>query len=185
MQEIWKDIKGYEGLYQVSNFSRIKCIERIVPTKNQYGISSSRKIKSKILKPYKRNSKRNDNHLVVCLYKNNKSKLFFIHRLIAEAFIPNPNNYPIINHIDGNPLNNKINNLEWSTIQMNTQHAYNIGLAKPTKTRKINQYTLNDDFIKSWDTIKEAEQSLNLHHIGDCCRKLRNRAGNYHWRYAD
>lgn len=185
MQEIWKDIKGYEGLYQVSNLGNVKCLERILPTKNQYGICSTRKIKEKILNPYRRNAKRGDNHLVVCLYKNNIKKLCFVHRLVAIAFISNSNNYPCINHIDGNPLNNNINNLEWCTIQMNTQHAYDIGLQTPTKTRIVNQYTLDDKFIRTWSTIKEAELTLNLYHIGDCCRGIRNRAGNYHWKFAD
>ena len=185
MQEIWKDIKDYENLYQVSNLGNVKCLERILPTKNQYGICSNRKIKTRILKPYKRNAKREANHLVVCLYKNGLSKLIFVHRLVAQAFIPNPNNYPVVNHIDGNPLNNNVSNLEWCTIQKNTQHAYDIGLAKPTKTRKINQYTLDDIYIKTWNTIKEAEQALNLHHIGDCCRNIRNRAGEYHWKFTD
>ena len=184
MQEIWKDIKGFENKYQVSNLGNIKSLSRTLPTNNQYGNKSKRNVKTILLKPYPRNCKAT-NHLVVTLYKNKQKKLYWVHRLVAEAFIPNPQNYPYINHKDGNPENNCVNNLEWCTIQMNTQHAYDLGLEKPSKTRKVKQYTLNKEYIKTWDTINEAEITLNLHHIGDVCRGIRNRAGNYLWTFAD
>jgi len=184
-KEIWKDIEDYKGLYQVSNYGRIKCLERIVPCSNQFGTYSTRKIKAYILSPYRRNAKRNDNHLVVCLYKNNIKKLHFVHRLVAQAFIKNTNNYPFINHLDGNPLNNYVDNLEWCTVQMNTKHAYKIGLAKPSNTKQVNQYTLDGTFIKTWNTIKEAEKTLKLYHISDCCHNKRNRAGNFLWKFTN
>lgn len=109
--EIWKDIKGYEGLYQVSNLGRIK---------------SFSKRKELIRKPTK-NKKRNG-YLEISLFKNNKEKRFKVHRLVAEAFIPNPENKEEVNHIDGNKSNNNKNNLEWVTDKENKEHAWKNGL---------------------------------------------------------
>ena len=114
--EIWKDIEGYEGLYQVSNLGRVKSI---------YGWCGNRFVKrTKILK-LKINNK---GYTKVYLYKNKKSKMFFVHRLVAMAFVPNPNNLPQVNHKDGNKLNNSIGNLEWCTCSENIKHAYKTGL---------------------------------------------------------
>ena len=95
MKEIWKDIKGYEGLYQVSNMGRVKSLKRIS--------FDGRRIEEKILK-YKRAGR--GQYQCVGLYKNNTSKYKTIHRLVAEAFVPNPNNLPQVNHKDENPKNN-------------------------------------------------------------------------------
>ncbi|RXM57212.1 NUMOD4 domain-containing protein [Clostridium tetani] len=105
-KEIWEDIEGYEGLYQVSNLGRVKSLNY----KNR-GIE-------KLLKQFE-DSK---GYLKVGLSKNKKSKHLFVHRLVAKAFIPNLNNYPIINHKDENPLNNSINNLEWCTYKYNNNY---------------------------------------------------------------
>ena len=123
MQEIWKDIKNYEGCYQVSNLGRVRSLTRKVNTYNGVRIT-----KGKLLKPLKTNR----NYLRVCLKKNQKGKYVSIHRLVATAFIPNPNNYNVINHIDSNTYNNSVNNLEWCTQSHNIKEAYRIGNAKPT-----------------------------------------------------
>ena len=118
MQEIWKDIKGYEGLYQVSNFGRIKSLDKIVNTNNQYGNVSTKTIKGKILK-----QRILRKYFSIGLTKNKKQKTFFVHRIVAENFIENENNYPCINHKDGNKLNNYINNLEFTTYRENSLHS--------------------------------------------------------------
>ena len=109
--EIWKDIVGYEGLYKVSNFGRIKSFSRRGTTK-------------KILKPWINRQ----GYLIVDLCKNSKSKHFPIHRLVATAFIQNPENKPEPNHEDGNKFNNHVSNLKWVTKSENIQHAMNSGL---------------------------------------------------------
>lgn len=113
MKEIWKDIIEYEGLYQVSNKGRVKSLSRIIE-----GRWGNTLLKEKLLNPtyYKGYAK-------VGLTKSGKLKHNALHRLIAIAFIPNPNNKPCINHIDCNPSNNSIENLEWVTYQENILHA--------------------------------------------------------------
>ena len=121
MEEIWKDIKGFEDKYQVSNLGRIKSLER----KNSRG----NQIREKILKLiYDK-----DGYLLVNLYKNSKKKTYKVHRLVALAHIPNPNNYPQVNHKDENPSNNHISNLEWCTNKYNC----NYGTKKERLSKKL------------------------------------------------
>jgi len=110
-EEIWRDIKGYEGFFQISNKGRVKSLARV----DRRG----HRVKERILKHH---TSRNGYHRVG-LNKNGKYPIKYIHRLISEAFIPNPENKPQINHIDGNKLNNKIDNLEWVTSKQNCIHA--------------------------------------------------------------
>ena len=123
MQEIWKDIKNFEGCYQVSNLGRVRSLTRKVPTFN--GVRTT---KGQILKTYTSNT----GYLRIDLRSNQKHKYVSIHKLVAETFIPNPNNYCVINHIDGNRLNNNADNLEWCTQSHNIKEAYRLGIAKPT-----------------------------------------------------
>ena len=175
MKEIWKDIKNYEGLYQISNLGRVKSLKRYV---NHSG-NSKRVVNEKILKPVIDNTK----YFVVSLWKDNKHTRPHIHRLVAETFISNLENKPHINHIDGNKLNNSVNNLEWCTPKENIIHAYKIGLNK--NNRIVNQYDLNGNFIKTWNNIKEAQVFYKTTHIGECCRGTRNQTKNYIWKYAN
>lgn len=115
MDEIWKDIKDYEGLYQVSNLGRVRSLDKIVIRTD----GKNRHQKGKILKL--QISKYGYN--VITLWNNNVSKQFKVHRLVAMAFIPNPNNLPQVNHIDEDKLNNKIDNLEWCTALENNRHS--------------------------------------------------------------
>lgn len=135
--EIWKDIEGYEGLYQVSNFGKIKSLGNKNCHKNEL-----------ILKLGIRNT-----YYVINLTKNNNRKSFQVHRLVANAFIPNPYNYPIVNHKDENPLNNNVDNLEWCTQKHNVIHSKH----KMYKQRKIIYSDINEKYIfksKSSTTIK-------------------------------
>lgn len=107
MKEIWKDIDGFEGLYKISNLG------------NVYSYISNR-----LLNPRIDNFGRRGVHF----YQNKKECCFRIHRLVAQHFIPNPNNYPEVNHIDGNKMNDRIDNLEWCTGSQNVKHAFKLGL---------------------------------------------------------
>lgn len=129
INEIWKDVKDYEGLYQVSNIGRVKSLKKEV---NGRG-NKVRIVKERILKPvivyngYER----------VILSKNCKTKLYRVNRLVAQAFIPNNNNYPIINHIDGDKRNNNVDNLEWCSYSHNSREAYRLGLKKYSPKRLV------------------------------------------------
>ena len=110
-EEIWKDIKDYEGLYQVSNYGRIKSLKRKVKTKN----GNYQGYNEKILKYGETNKK----YYIVALCKNGKISAKLVHRLVAEAFIPNPDNKPCVDHIDTNSKNNNSINLMWCTQKEN------------------------------------------------------------------
>lgn len=125
------------------------------------------------------------------MFKNRKKKRYKIHRLVAITFIPNIDNKPEVNHIDGNKENNCISNLEWTTSSENMQHAFKMGLAKVNKNMKgrfgtdnpnskpVNQYTLDNVFIKSWESTKDIERELKIHHshISKCCKGKLKTAG--------
>lgn len=193
MKEVWKDIEGYEGLYQISNFGNVKSLDRKVNAKN----NKKRLIKGTFLKLRFNNR----NYNIVSLYKNNIQEVRFIHRLVAETFIPNPENKPEVNHIDGDKQNNKIDNLEWCTRTENNKHAWKTGLnkvsdnqkkaaaqsAKKRFSKKIIQYDLKGNFIKEWDSMSEAQRQLNIWHesIGKCCKGEIKTSGKYIWRYKE
>ena len=123
MEEIWKDIKDFEGLYKVSNLGNVKSSERRVKNgKNTFRTQKERLVK---LKP---NLERNG-YVYCMLYKDNKAYSKQVHRLVALAFIQNPDNLPQVNHKDGNKENNSIDNLEWVTDIQNKKHAWKTGLA--------------------------------------------------------
>ncbi len=115
---IWKDIQGYEGLYQISEYGDVKSLERAV--KAPQGI---RVKKEKVLKPYMSN-----HYQKVYLCKNGKCKQYSVHRLVATAFIRKPKEKEVVNHIDGDKLNNHYSNLEWCTQANNNEHAMKTGL---------------------------------------------------------
>lgn len=122
-QEIWKDVNGYEGHYQVSNYGQVRSVDRIVVRMYRGGFSKA----GKIVKPYVTPK----GYLRIQLSKDGKLKNFMVHRLVALAFIENPNNKPEVNHKDGNKRNNFLENLEWVTSSENQIHAYDTGLKKP------------------------------------------------------
>ena len=119
--EVWKDIKGFEGKYQISTLGNVRGLERLVPVNGGIKLYPER-----LLNP----SKEKDKYKYITLWHQSKSKSFFVHRLVAMAFIDNPNDYPSVNHIDGCKDNNCVENLEWCTHKQNSMHALKIGLRK-------------------------------------------------------
>lgn len=148
--EIWKDIKGYEGLYVVSNTGKIKSIDRYITDKNG-------KIKfthGRIIKVRSQNSGYN----VLRLCKNGKKPAFTVHRIVAETFIPNPENKPYTNHKDGNKQNNRVSNLEWVTPSENMRHAVDTGLWKYPGKTKDGRRRLSESMTKRMKGVPKTEE---------------------------
>lgn len=150
-KELWKPVKGYEGLYEVSNLGGIKSLARW----RKNGENSGYWQQEKILKQ----THTTTGYLKVELSKNKKRSSFKVHRLVAEAFIANPDNKPNINHKDGNPLNNKAENLEWCTQQENIIHALRTGLKKKLH---IPKEELKHLYIDKNLTAKEIGEMYNV-----------------------
>lgn len=168
MKEEFKDIKGYEGLYQISNLGRVKSL-------NYRHTGREKILKLKIDK---------DGYLLICLYKNGKQKFFTIHRLVAEEFIPNPNNLPQVNHKNEIKDDNRMENLEWCTVKYN--NIYN-GRQKRI-AEKISKSVLQIDkttneVIAEFPSTIEVQRQLGILHISECCKGKRNTAGGFKWQY--
>lgn len=128
-EEIWKPIKGFEDSYEVSNLGNVRSIDRYCIQKNNKSDKYNHIYKGKILKQYKNNA----GYMQVQLSYKYKSIPRRVHRLVAETFIDNPNDYVCVNHIDGNKINNNVNNLEWCTYSHNNSEARRLGLNKGYK----------------------------------------------------
>lgn len=176
-REIWKDIKGYEDKYQISNFGNIRSKEYNITITNKYGTTFLKKYNA----TYKKPTIANTGYYVVVLYNNKKHRTYLIHRLVAEHFIENPNNCECVNHIDGNKLNNNISNLEWCTHQENMAHAHNVLKVKTGPkgrigndsklSKKIIQLDKDNNIIKIWHSMSDVERVLNIStsSISSCC----------------
>ena len=153
--EVWKDIKGYEGQYQVSNKGNIHSVER----KNSRG----RKCGGRILKPgYDKNG-----YLLVSLYKNGKSKTKKIHRLVLETFVPNPNGLPEVNHKDENKTNNELSNLEWCTSRYNT----NYGTLIERLSKKVKAVNVKTGEVLTFNsTIEAGRKGYSQSRVAAACR---------------
>ena len=199
--EIWNPVVGYEGLYEVSSYGRVRSLDRID--------SNNHPLKGVILKPYISNS----GYLLVGLYKQQKRDRKLLHRLVAEAFLPNPDNKPEIDHIntiktdntvflneDGS-INYEKTNLRWTTRKENinnplTKTKMRINARKPSKgkygkkhhrSKSIIQYDKEGNFIKEWDCANDVERVLGISnkHIGSVCLGKRKSCGGYIWKYKN
>ena len=174
--EIWSDVRGYEGMYQVSSLGRIKSFDRPIKYKG-------RNDKSRVIKgSFKKLTNTDKGYLKTTLFKNGKGKTREIQRIVAETFIPNPENKPCVNHIDGNKHNNRVENLEWVTSQENTLHAVNI-LKKTLKP--VMQFDLLGNYIATYESAKQAEQITGVARcsISNVLCGRRHKAGGYVWKY--
>ena len=190
MTEIYKDIKDLEGKYQVSNFGQI------------LSLNYHRSGKPKLLKL----RKNKQGYLTVCIYKNGKKKIFKIHRLVAETFIPNPNNLPYVNHkIEGDEgkkmnfvffnedetIDEEKTTIEWVTAKENNNYgSRNIRISKTKtngkKSKKVLQFTLNGEFIREWPSTNECGRNgFDSSAVGRCCNSKQKSAYGYIWRYKE
>ena len=192
MTEEWEDIEGYENLYQVSNMGRVKSL----------GNGKSNKSKLKIMKT-------NLNHKgypMISLCKDGKNKGYSVHRLVAKAFIPNPDNLPQVNHIDENKENNCVDNLEWCTNEYNHNYGTRIERVRQKQignpklktclgkfgkdhhtSKPIIQFTLDGELVKKWDNAAcaEREEQFNSRSISRCCNGKRHTHKDFIWEFYD
>ena len=171
--EEWKDVKGYEGLYQVSDLGNVRSLN--------YKNTGEIKEMSQSIK---------DGYCVLRLCKNKTASMYRVHRLVAEAFIDNQDGLPIVNHIDGNKTNNHVSNLEWCTQQHNMKHAFTNGLCEQTKEAAVVNVRKAQESHKKpvrcittgkeFGSIYEAATYYGMHNgsnIINCCRGKRKSAG--------
>lgn len=183
LNEIFKPVKGYEGLYEVSNYGRVKSLGRNVKCRNNH----QRLLNTRILKI----GNNGNGYLIVNLSKNNKINIQYVHRLVAETFILNPNNYRYINHKDENSKNNMWTNLEWCTAKYNSNYGTLIERMTDTKIKKygkkVNQYDLDGNFIRSYNSLSLIQKEFNYCcvAIANCCKGKSKTSYGYIWRYAD
>lgn len=180
-------------IYQNKNFTPIKGYSDYYICKETSEVLSTKpcgkykKRAPKILKQINNSKLKTCNYFVVTLVdKTAKSRNKFIHRLMAETFLPNPKNKEQVNHIDGNKLNNNIDNLEWVTAKENSQHALKTGLiTQDYCSKKVHQYKLSGAYINSFKSAAYAEAKTGIQktNIGKCCLGLRNHAGGYMWSF--
>ena len=175
MEEIWKDIEGYEGLYQVSNLGRVRSVDRYD------GLNHF--LKGKI----KKQTKDKTGYFTTHLWKDGKNKCCKVHRLVAQAFLDNPNNLLQVNHKDEDKTNNRVNNLEWC----DAVHNQNWGTINERRSKSLStsilQFDLEGNFIKRWDGMKTAASELCIlyQNISKCCRGVRKQFKGYKWGYAE
>lgn len=186
MKEIWRDIKDYEGLYQVSNLGRVRSLDRYVKH-SRGGVMVRRK--GCLLKPTT-----NKGYKMVALSKNNTIRYYLIHRLVAEAFIPNPENKPYIDHINTIKTDNRVQNLRWVTRLENENNpltrkhrSQSLKGENNPSSKPVLQYDKEGNFIKEWEYIKLAAISTNINEscISRCCKFKLKTAGGYIWRYVN
>lgn len=168
-EEIWQPIGGLEGVYEISNLARVRSLDRIVTYINRWGTETRRKYKSHVLKP----SLDKDGYFYVTLKKNEKEAHKVIHRLVAEAFIPNPDNKPTVNHKNHIRTDNRIENLEWATYPEQIDEVWK---AKSKKIHykqgiRVYKYSLDNSFIAAYPSIRCAAKDCNISPTGikHCC----------------
>lgn len=168
MTEIWKDVVGYEGLYMVSNIGNVKSLN--------YNKTNQEKIMNQPIIARYRN---------VHLSKNGMSKYIKVHRLVANAFVENPYNYPIVNHKDEDSLNNVYTNLEWCTIKYNNSYGTRLDRVAQKNKKAVLQYDLNGNFLKEWASASDVQKKLGYKrtNITNCCNGKQKTSNGFVWRY--
>ena len=188
MEEIWKDIKGFEGRYQVSNLGRVRSLDMVLEGRNWQSSGPFEYQRSgKVLKPLK---KRNG-YYQVCLRHDGKPKYFSIHRLVALAFIPNPNKLPCVNHKDEDKANNVVSNIEWCTQKYNSNYGtrkerlreYSIN----NVMRPVVQYDMEGNVIDTFESLTDAANKTGIPNadIGGVCKGRRKSTHGYVFKFLN
>lgn len=180
MTEEWRDVKGAEGEYEVSNKGQVRSVTRKIKQKNRWGTTSMAFVRGGIL----RGRPDKNGYLEVCIHGKNAK----IHRLVADAFIPHKKCQTIVNHKNGVKDDNRAENLEWATVQKNAWHArFVLKSLCGGKRRAVEQLDMNDRYVRRYDSLADAARAIGCTSttICDCCKGKRKSYGGYQWRYAD
>lgn len=187
--ETWKPVVGYEGFYEVSDLGRVRSVSRIARIKRGNGEYDYR-VKGKIVEP----QERRHGYLAVCLYgkesKNGRFTQKSVHRLVAEAFLPNPNGYSEVNHKDENKQNNALSNLEWCDRKHNvnygtTQKRRSEKIINGPKSKAVDQLDMDGNYIRTFPSMQEASRNgYAAGNIYKAIHKTYSQAYGYKWRYA-
>lgn len=174
MEEIFRDIKGAEGNYMVSNKGNVLSLH--------FGKTG----KPGLLSP---KPNRGGKYRSVDIRLNNgEKKTLLVHRLVAEAFLPNPGNLEQINHKDEDGTNNKVDNLEWCSRSYNCSYGHRMDNIKKANSRAVIQYTLDGKFVKEWNSASEASRAMCGHYsssIKDCCKGILSSCFGFKWGYKE
>lgn len=173
-KEVWRDIEGYEGLYQVSNMGRVKSLGR----KDRFG----RVIKERILEP----AVTHNGYLRVGLHIDGKRKMLRVHRLVCEAFHENPDNKSEVNHVNEDKTDNRACNLEWSTRTENCNHGSRNERVAKALSKPIGQFSLDGKLIKVWQSACEARRQTGFDqgYVGAVARGKFKQAYGFIWKYV-
>ena len=163
-EEIWCPIKGYEGLYEVSDQGRVRSLK--------FG---KERIMKQLITP--------KGYIRVGLRKNGYQKMYLVHRLVAQTFIPNPDNLTEVNHKDEDKINNKVSNLEWCDRKYNI----NYGTRTDRCSKQVIQFTKDGVFVREWKSTRDVERNLGYFHnnISNCCNGKCKSAYNFIWKFKD
>lgn len=183
IEEIWKDIKGYEGLYQVSNIGRVKSLKRHRRGSGKELVCVNEKIKAL--------QDNGHGYMTTTLYQNNKGQVVYIHRLVAVAFISNPNNLPCVNHINEDKSNNSASNLEWCSYEYNNNYGTKpkrlsaSNRNHPDTSKAVLQYDLQGNLISEWPSMREIQRRgvARCENVYRACVGIYKQANGFIWRY--
>ena len=178
MEEIWKDIEGYEGIYQVSNTGRVKKLANVSYRLNRWGTITEYHQAEKLLIPALDGKK---NYLFISLSKDGIKILRTVHRLVAETFIPNPHKYKCVNHKDEVKTNNRVDNLEWCTYHYNNQYGKN------TRSKRLVQMDKQGNVIAKFESTRDAAKEMGVDHvsIAAACRGKTKTIRGFCWKYIE
>lgn len=179
--EKWMPIKDYEDSYEVSNLGRVRSKDRYTPTWN------GQVFKKGVIKTMQEDK---DGYYKIWLSKNSKKKPYFVHRLVAESFLLNDSELPIVNHIDGNKKNNVPNNLEWCTRSHNDKHAFKLGLRKVIcggTSKRVLRMSPKNGSVKIYESMSAAarDNGISVQNISYCANGLQPKANGFYWVFID
>lgn len=183
MEEKWRAVIGYEGLYEVSNLGNIRSVDKVsrMPCN---GERATKVVKGKLLKPYESGN----GYFKIALVKDGKSRKHFVHRIVADAFLQNPGNCSVVNHIDFNRRNNKVDNLEWCSQRENLLHGtLRLVEGLDYKDLRIGRFDKDGNLVDVWSSLSKIEETLGIckTDVLACCRGRLKSSYGYIWRYVN